>query len=112
MDLSRVFLPFTINYGGGQPLRRTLVLVLFGAAKDGALPQPRPCLPLRAAKDGAQLQLVDPGAPSTSIPCTGLVELGVRGLPPLPPWLPQLRNARDSAALPLSQPRLGMPLLK
>ena len=56
------------------------------------------------------MRLVVPGAPSTSIPCTGLVRLGV-GLPP-PPWLLQPHAAVGGAALlPLPQPRLK-PCLK
>ena len=57
----------------------------------GGLPPSPPWLYLQAG-DGTRLRLVMSGAPSTSIPCTGLVGLGVRGLPPKPPWLTPLQK--------------------
>ena len=104
----RVFLPFTINYGGGQPLRRILPLALPRAVKGGVriwLTKPlRPLLKplpftLHAAKGGAQVWLDVGGSPPyppgccmqpayrhPPLPAPWLCE-GIWGVTPLPPWL-------------------------
>ena len=109
---------FAKNYGGGQPFRRILPFLPHQRAAGarvwlkvgvfvGGLPPSPPWLFLQA-DDGTRLQLVVSDAPSTSIPCIGLVGLGVGGLPPLSPWLSQPRavGGGGAALLPLPQPRL------
>ena len=66
-----------VSYGGGQPFKRILPLVPW----EGVPPLPSLLLLQAAGVPTPSLTpaMVDPGAPSTSIPCTGLVEERVRG---------------------------------